>query len=188
MTGEKMEDLKAQAAAWCRGKNGFLYLPVVLWFGYVFVRFLMDPGFGCFLWPLNLGFHEVGHLLFGYGGKFPGMLGGTLLEFLAPVFFVFYFYRKRDFFSIALCFGWLSTALYSIAKYAADARQMALPLTSLSWGSEIIHDWNYLLDGAGLLSYDHVIAFLFRALAGASMLVCLVSGSWLVWRMITNRP
>ena len=115
------------------------------------------------------------------------MLGGTLLEFLAPVFFTFYFYRKRDFFSMALCFGWFSTALFSIAKYAADARQMALPLVSLPWSPEITHDWNYLLGRAGLLPYDHVIAFLFWALANASMLVCLTTGFWLTWRMMTDR-
>jgi hypothetical protein len=179
--------LLVEAAAWCRGKNGLLRLPVVLWFGYLFVRFLRDPLFCSFLWPLNLGFHEVGHLIFSWGGKFLGILGGTLLEFLAPVFFVFYFYRRRDFFSVALCFGWFSTALFSIAKYAADARQMALPLVSLSWGSEITHDWYYLLGKAGLLPYDRVIAFLFRTLASVSMLMCLAAGFWLVGRMMTDR-
>lgn len=182
-----MEALKAEAAAWCRGKNGFLYLPMVLWFGYLFVRFLMDPSYCCFLWPLNLGFHEMGHIVFSFGGKFLNMLGGTLLEFLAPVLCAFYFFKKRDFFSMVLCFGWLSTALYSIAKYAADARRMTLPLVSLSWSSEITHDWNYLLGQIGLLSYDAVIAFFFRLLAGASMLACLVSGAWLVWHMMTGR-
>jgi hypothetical protein len=182
-----MESLRAEAAVWCRGKNGFLRLPIVLWFGYIFVRFLTDPGYQSFLWPLNLGFHEIGHLLFGYGGKFLGMAGGTLLEFLAPFFGMIHFYRQRDFFSVALCFGWLSTALFSIARYAADARQMAIPLVSLSWSTEVTHDWNYLLGQAGLLPYDNVIAFLFRALASVSMLVCLASGLWLVWRMVTTR-
>jgi hypothetical protein len=64
---------------------------------------------------------------------------------------------------------------------------MALPLVSLSWGSEITHDWNYLLGQTGLLPYDHVIAFLFRALASLSMVVCFASGFWLVWRMMTDR-
>jgi hypothetical protein len=55
-----MESLKAEAAAWCRGKNGLVRLPVVLWFGCMFFRFLMDSGYQSFLWPLNLGFHEPG--------------------------------------------------------------------------------------------------------------------------------
>jgi hypothetical protein len=39
----------------------------------------------------------------------------------------------------------------------------------------------------GLLPYDHVIAFLFWALANASMLVCLTADFWLTWRMMTDR-
>ena len=179
-----MNQIREEAAAWCRGKNGFLRIPLLLGFGYILIKTLRDPSCTNLLWPLNLGFHEAGHALFGYGGKFLGMLGGTLLEGLMPVFGVYYFYRRRDFFSAALSFGWLSTALFSIARYAADARQMAIPLVSLSADPEIIHDWNYLLGQWGLLQYDQTVAFLFRVLAVGSMLLCLVTGSWLVYRMV----
>jgi hypothetical protein len=182
-----MDRLREEAAAWCRGKNGFLRLPLLLWFGYVLVKTLRDPSCQNLLWPLNLGFHEAGHLLFSYFGKFLYMLGGTLLEGLMPVFGIYYFYRKRDFFAMALCLGWLSTALFSIARYAADARQMTIPLVSLSWDSEVTHDWNYLLSQWGLLRYDQAVAFLFRSLAVGAMLLCLTCGFWLVSRMILNR-
>ena len=182
-----MDRFREEAAAWCRGKNGFLRVPLLLWFAYVLMKTLLDPHYSNLLWPLNLGFHEAGHLLFSYGGQFPGMLGGTLLEGAMPVVGAYYFYRKRDFFAIALCFGWLSTALFSIARYAGDARQMAIPLVSLSWDPEIRHDWNYLLSRWGILEYDQVVAFLFRALAVGSMLFCLGFGFWLVFRMIDKR-
>jgi hypothetical protein len=158
-----------------------------LGFGYILIRTLQDPSYHNLLWPLNLGFHEAGHLLFGYGGQFLGMLGGTLLEGLMPIFGVYYFYRKRDFFSSVLCFGWLSTALFSIARYAADARKMVIPLVSLSPDPEILHDWNYLLSHWGLLEHDQTVAFLFCAFGVGSMLLCLAGGSWLVSRMIFNQ-
>ncbi len=182
-----MDQLREEAAAWCRGKNGYLRLPVLFWFGYILIKMLRDPSYCNLLWPLNLGFHELGHLLFSYFGEFLCMLGGTLLECLAPVFSVYYFYRKRDFFSSVLCFGWLSTAFFSVARYAGDAREMSLPLVSLSLEPEIKHDWNYLLGHWGILQHDHAVGFLFRALAVGSMLVCLAAGFWLVFRMITSR-
>ena len=182
-----MNRLREEASAWCRGKNGFLRLPLLLWFGYVLIKTLRDPSYCNLLWPLNLGFHEAGHLLFSYCGKFLGMLGGTLLEGLVPMIGAYYFYRRRDFFAIALCFGWLSTALLSIARYVDDARTTVIPLVSLSWDSEVTHDWNYLLYQWGLLQHDHTIAFLFRSLAVGSMMICLGFGLWLVSRMIFNR-
>ena len=176
-----------EAAEWCRGRNWLLRAPFLLWFAYTLIKTLKDPSACNPRWSLNLVFHEAGHLLFSYCGRFLGMLGGTLLEGLMPIFGAYYFYRKRDFFSIALCFGWLSTALFSIARYAADARATALPLVSMSWDSDVTHDWNYLLHQWGLLQHDQAVAFLFRSLAVGAMLICLSFGFWLVFRMIMKR-
>ncbi|UCC95955.1 MAG: hypothetical protein JSW40_04195, partial [Candidatus Omnitrophota bacterium] len=58
----------------------------------------------------------------------------------------------------------------------------SLPLVSPFAGA-MIHDWNYLLSRMGLLAYDARIAFFIRVGAVLSMLVCLVSGGWLLWQI-----
>lgn len=179
---------REEAIAWCRGKNGWVRLPVLVWFAYVLVKSVKDPMYRSILAAPSLGIHEAGHMLFSYLGTFPGILGGTLLECLAPMFLFSNFYRQKEFFGMALCFGWLSTVLFGVATYAGDAQAMQLPLVTV-FGAEstISHDWNYLLGRIGLLHYDFAVAFLFRVLAVGSMLVCLVNGAGLLWHMASAR-
>ena len=179
-----MTSFREEAIAWCRGKNWWVRLPLLVWFGYVLVKSLKDPMYRSILALASLGIHEMGHLLFSYFGTFINILGGTLLECLAPGFLFLNFYRQKEFFGMALCFGWLSTVFFGVATYAGDAQAMQLPLVTLfGEGSVVSHDWNYLLGRIGLLHYDFAVAFLFRVLAVASMLVCLVSGAGLLWHM-----
>ncbi len=138
------------------------------------------------LGPLNLGIHEFGHLIFMPFGQFMHMLGGTLFQIAAPVLAVFNFYRQKDFFSISLCFGWLSTNLFDISRYAADARRMSIPLVS-PFGAEAIHDWNYLLVRMRWLQHDALLAGIFKGAAALSMLACLIFGSWLLWHMMVQK-
>jgi hypothetical protein len=178
--------LRDEAAAWCVGRSWALRLPLLVWFAYILVRHGLDPDYhSLFLW-LNFGIHELGHPLFSWFGEFLGMAGGTILQCLVPVLSVGMFYRQRDFFGIAVCFGWLSTNLFYCGWYAADASRMAIPLLS-PFGREVRHDWNYLLGQMGLLSWDGAVGFLFRAAAFLAMTVCLVAGGWLVWRMYRTR-
>jgi hypothetical protein len=133
---------------------------------------------------LNLGTHELGHLIFSFFGNFLKILGGTLLECLAPILGMINFYRQKDFFAISLCFGWLSTVFFDLATYIADAQTMALPLVApFGSDSSIYHDWNYLLSKLGMLQYDSFLAFVVRLMAIISMLVSLISGSWLLLHM-----
>ena len=190
-SSSEIKGLRAEASAWCRGKNGLLRLPLLFWFGYLFIKLLTDSSNTCscvnVFAPINLAFHEMGHIIFSCFGKFMNILGGTLLECLMPFVLMSHFYRQRDFFAMAMCFGWFSTVLLDVARYVADARSMAIPLVSLSWEPSVIHDWYYLLNKFGLLSYDGVVAFFFRAAAITSMGLCLGLGGWLIWRMITAR-
>jgi len=136
-----------EAAAWCRGRNGWVRLPFLAGLVIYVAKILIRPAAcGNIFAPLNLAIHEAGHLLFGYGGQFLGILGGTILECLLPFFLMAHFYKQREFFGIALCFGWLAAVFSGVAVYCADARAMALPLVTL-FGAEpsVAHDWNYLL-------------------------------------------
>jgi hypothetical protein len=137
------------------------------------------------LYPLNLGIHEVGHLIFSFAGKFMNVLGGSLVEVAAPFAGMWNFYLQKDYFALTLCFGWLSTVLFSVARYAGDARAMELPLVS-PFGEAEGHDWNYLLGQMGILSWDHAVSWIVWASACLLMTVCLLVGGWIIWRMITS--
>lgn len=179
-----IDKLRNEALDWCRGRNWFIRLLLLLWFLYVLIKSLTNPEYRSVLGALNLGIHELGHLIFSFFGNFLQILGGTLLECVAPILGMVNFYRQKDFFAISLCFGWLSTALFDVATYIADARTMALPLvTPFGSDSGVYHDWNYLLSKLGILQYDSFFAFILRLLAAISMFVCLIAGSWLLLHM-----
>jgi hypothetical protein len=179
--------LKDEAIDWCKGKNWIARLPFLLWFAYVLVRHLLDPMYSSILGPLNLGIHELGHVIFGFMGQFLGIAGGTIFQLFVPIFAVWNFYRQNDFFSIALSFGWLSTSLFSVATYASDARALELPLVSLFGSDNVVHDWEYLLSTMNILQYDTVVGGIFRILAVISMLICFTAGAWLLWQMILSK-
>lgn len=178
-----------EAAAWCRGKNGWVRLPLLAGFVFYVAKILIKPmDCGNVFASLNLAIHEGGHLIFGYCGQFLGILGGTLLECLMPFFLMIHFYKQREFFGIALCFGWLATVLSGVAVYCGDAQTMALPLVTLFGAEpEVAHDWNYLLEKMGILRYDFAVAALIRFLGFVSLAVCLGIGGWLILRMIASR-
>ena len=178
-----LTSLRDDAIEWCQGKNWLVRLPLLLFFVYVLIRHLSDPLYASILGPLNLGIHELGHLVFGFMGQFLGVAGGTLLQLIIPVFAVYNFYRQSDFFAIALSFGWLSTNFFSVATYAADARNMELPLVTPFGTEGVVHDWEYLLSTMNILIYDSLVGVIFRVLAVISMLICFALGAWVLWQM-----
>lgn len=157
----------------------------LVYFFVVLIRHLTDPLYGSLLDPLNLGIHEAGHLLFSFAGSFLSVAGGTIFQLIAPIYGMYNFHMRKEPFCIALCFGWLSTSLFDIATYAADARSRALPLVSpFGFGSDIIHDWDFLLSRVGLLDYDWLVAKFFRFGAFVSMLICLIFGVVIIRRIV----
>lgn len=137
---------------------------------------MVDFGFS---W-LNLGFHEIGHIVFSPLGMFMGILGGSLLQCLVPLLSTIMFYRQRDFFGIGFCCLWFGANLMNVAVYVADARMLQLNLVSPFSGGEIIHDWNWLLTKLGMLGADTALAFVMRIFAFASMFAFLLSGAWML--------
>jgi uncharacterized membrane protein YgdD (TMEM256/DUF423 family) len=179
--------LREDARSWCRGKPWYLYLPLALYMGYVLIRHLSDREYSSILAPLNLGIHELGHLIFGFLGRFPGVLGGTLLEIIVPLLAVFNFRKLGDYFAIALSFGWLSTALFDVSRYIGDARSMELPLVTPFGGESVIHDWNYILAEMDLLPYDALLSGGVKVSAVLAMLACLAACGWLLLNMIAPK-
>ena len=178
------QDFFDDVSHWCRGKIWYFRAIVLLFFLYIFLRHLANPMYNSIFKGLNLGIHELGHFVFVFFGRFIEIAGGTILQLLVPLIAIFMFYKQRDYFAIAFSFGWLSTNLFDVATYIADARARALPLVSPGSSEYIIHDWNYLLRRMGLLKMDTTIAFFTRVLAVVSMLICLGFGTWIILKMI----
>ncbi len=175
-----------EAIEWCKGRNWWIRLPLLLFFIYVFIRHLQDPLYKSIIGWLNLGTHELGHVIFMPFGQFLYFLGGSLTQCLVPVIGMINFYKQRDFFAIAICFGWLSTNIFEVATYVGDARAQSLPL--VGFGMEPpIHDWNYLLGRFNLISQCQQIANILRLLAVVFMFMCLILGFIMLWQMFITR-
>ncbi len=167
-----------------------MWLPRVFllaYFAWVGAQQLMDAKYWSLFNNLNLPIHEGGHLLFRFAGRFIHVLGGTLLQLLAPLASMIMFYRQRDYFAIAVCFGWLSTNFLNIGVYMSDAIPMVLPLVTVGHSGGIsTHDWRYLFTSLGLLSSSAEIGMLVRLLGHLTMLGCLAFGVWLLVQMYKN--
>jgi hypothetical protein len=102
--------------------------------------------------------HEGGHGIFRIFGKFIYTLGGSLMQILMALIFIFYFYINRQKIGIQISILYLAENLMNIGVYAADARAQRLPLLG---GNKVYHDWNWLLRDMNMLQYDHLIGNIF---------------------------
>ena len=172
------------AAEWARGRSWILRILLLGIIAYIFLRHIFSAEYQSIFKGLNLGIHELGHFVFGIFGQFIGVAGGTIAQLLAPVIGMVMFVFQRDYYGIAIAFGWLGTNFYDVAAYCGDARAMELPLVSPFGMGGCVHDWNFLLGETGLLSADKTISFLFRTCGFFSFLFCLIFGAWLIYLMI----
>jgi hypothetical protein len=138
--------------------------------------------------PLNLVFHEAGHVLFSPFGHFLHVAGGTLGQWLMPIVVgVVLAWRNRDNFGAALALWWLAVSLLDAAPYAWDALDPRLPLLSGGTGADGGHDWIEMLGSTGLLERAHAIGGL---LHGLGVVLLLAAGAWggtLLWRERVRR-
>ena len=105
-----------------------------------------------FLDGVNLALHEGGHLVFGPFGQTMQVLGGTVGQLFFPVACAASFAQRKQTFEAAVCGVWAAESLMYTAQYLGDARAQLLPLV----GGHI-HDWNYLLSEAGLLTRSQAL-------------------------------
>jgi hypothetical protein len=106
----------------------------------------------------NLVFHEAGHVLFGFFGRFMTVLGGSLLQFALPLALAGVFLKQRDQFGAVVCTWWAGQNLLDLAPYIADARALQLVLLGGKTGAEVEgHDWEYLLTELGWLHLDRTL-------------------------------
>ena len=175
---------------WCEGRSAPVRTPLLLYMAYVGTRHLLDTDYGSLLAPLNLGIHEGGHLVFGWlGWRFLTVAAGTLAQLAAPVAAGVMFARQPDWFAACFSGTWLATNLYNVATYAADAREMDLPLVTVGDGEclDTCHDWNYMLQALHLLPLDTTIAALLRLLAFGVEWASVAAGAWMLLAMLRSR-
>ncbi len=128
--------------------------------------YIKDYSYYWIIGHINVGIHEVGHIVFGvFGNQTVHVLWWTLLQLLFPIIFIgIARYRKQPF-AIVLCGVRLATNLFYIAQYMYDATRLALPMLSMSWDIETsIHDRNYLFGLWWVIAQTDQISFSTRIL------------------------
>jgi hypothetical protein len=120
---------------------------VLAWFPYV--RHTRVPLLGL----VDLGFHELGHLLTSWLPPVVTAAMGSGTQLLVPVGLAAYFLVVRgDLAGGGLCLAWAATSAYDVAVYVADAPYELLPLI----GGD--HDWAFVLGELNLIDHAGAIA------------------------------
>ena len=145
---------------------------------YAMIR-LTDPTWWDLLDDVNLAVHEAGHLLFGFFGDIPGVLGGSLFQIIIPAIFAGYFFRSKQRFSGAMTMIWVAQSMVNVSIYIKDARAQQL---SLLGGENSIHDWWYLLISWDLLQSDLRIGGFVHFLAAMVFTIALILAGAVVYR------
>ena len=162
-------------------RTGFLVVGAI----YAMIR-LTDPTWWDLLDDVNLAVHEAGHIIFGFFGDIPGVLGGSLFQIIIPAVFAGYFFRSRQRFSGAMTLIWVAQSMVNVSIYIKDARAQQL---SLLGGENSIHDWWYLLISWDLLQSDLRIGGFVHFLAAMVFTIGLVFGGAVIYRDAkTARP
>lgn len=170
---------------WVRGRIWYFYIPLVVWYLYIFIRFIGNPNHEVLIMSLDLFFHEIGHVLFAFAGKFIGVLGGTIGQLVFPVSFLIYFIIKKEYFSVTFPLAWLGINFFNIARYMEDATCKCMDFYISSSGSisttPEFHDWEYLFTTLHLLPFNIIIANMVRGI-GFIVLIATISWSmYLLW-------
>ena len=141
-----------------------LILKIVFFLLLLFSSFKLytDSPHWTFMSAVNLIFHEAGHAIFFVFGNFMHVLGGTLGELLVPLAIAFHFLSTGNRYALGFSLWWLSTALFNVSVYAADAYDRVLPLIT---NDPATHDWWYLLNKMNIIEHDDLVGNIFYVLS-----------------------
>lgn len=146
---------------------------------YAGVRHMGDALYRSWFAGITLAFHELGHVLFAPFGRTWMLLGGSIVQLIAPAAAALYLLlRQRDWFGLAVGGAWLSLSTWELSTYVGDAAREELPLVGLSGTVE--HDWSALLTGWHLLNHCDSVAAVLRMIAFAIWLSSLALAAWLL--------
>ena len=122
-----------------------------------------------FLHTIDLVFHEAGHVIFGFFGRFLGVLGGSLNQVLIPAVCTAYFLWHGRRAAAAVTLFWTGESVVDVAIYVADGRDMKLPLLA----DGLTHDWNWILSELSLRNHAEPIGRAVFALGALVLLAAL---------------
>ncbi len=176
-------DVVDAAEAWCESRDGWwLRAAFLLYLVYAGVRVLLDDDYRSFFSGITFALHEAGHLLFSWFGQWLSIAGGTLLQVGAPLLAGLHLiWKQGDYYGLCVCGVWLGFSARDASFYIADARAQALPL--VGFGSDPIHDWNYLLGSVGMLQWDTTFAALWFWTGMVCWAASCAAAAWLCWRI-----
>ncbi|MGH2656652.1 MAG: hypothetical protein ACRDIZ_08155 [Actinomycetota bacterium] len=122
---------------------------------------------------VDLGVHELGHLLTYVFPDLITALAGSAFQVLVPVGLATGFWLGgRDRMAAGLCLAWAASSAQQVAVYVADAPYQRLPLI----GGE--HDWAFILGRLGILDRAEGVATAVRGLGLALLLAGMVACLW----------
>jgi len=167
-----------------------VFLVILIW-GLKFIFAPMDSNYALqsFLHPVNLVFHEAGHVLFRPLGHFMTMLGGSLAQLLMPLIcFIVLLIKTRDTFGAAVVLWWLGQSFMDLAPYINDARSLKLMLLGGVTGRDVpgYHDWEFILQKLGWLRWDHVLGNMAQGSGILLMAFTFGWGGYLLWEQYKN--
>lgn len=141
-----------------------VYIGILAW-GWQFIRmdFVNNPFEIGDSWmhPVDLVFHEAGHVFFRPFGRFMTILGGSLGQLLMPaVVMIAFLWRKRNTFGASIGLWWLGQSFIDCAPYIDDALDQKLVLLGGRTGADApgYHDWNNILGDLNMLEQHREIA------------------------------
>lgn len=129
---------------------------------------------------VNLGFHELGHLVTYPLPDLMTAMMGSIAQVMVPVGLAAYFaWRSRDFLGTGLCLTWAGGSAQEVSVYIADAPYQRLPLI----GGH--HDWAFILGSLDSLDAADAIA---AAVIGMAWVLTLAGIAVCVLGAVRQRP
>lgn len=146
-------------------------LPNLLWFIHLILLYI----------------HEAGHLIFSVFGRTLTIMGGSLMQVLAPLaWYVTAKYEGSSLSRTALVFTGIS--IIDVSVYIKDAGMLQLPL--IGGLSKEHHDWANLMNDWGMIEQSYAVGELVYWLGAGLALYGIVTGLRAAWtdRRFTAQP
>lgn len=179
---EWAEGLVESVREWCHGRSPWARAPLAAYLLYAGIRHLASHDYRSWFYGITLGVHELGHLLFMPFGQTLHLLGGSLMQLVAPLAAALYLLLKqRDWFGLAVGGSWLAFSTWELATYVGDANREELPL--VGFDDAPLHDWATLLAQWHLINQTDTIAAAIRVVALVLWVASMALGSWTLWLM-----
>ena len=128
-----------------------------------------------FLWGVDLGIHEFGHLVTFWAPWRVTAAAGSVFQVAVPLSLAAYYgFVRREWWAAAPLLAWAGTSARNVAVYIADAPYQRLELFG---GPGVLHDWAQLLAGPSL-RFAGAIAWTVDFAGWAAVAAALVVALW----------